>query len=39
MFPIDIIYKPVKKEVEIIECFFSSQINLAYRATLAKIKN
>ena len=33
MSPIDIIYKPVKKEDEIIECFFSSQMNLAYRAT------
>ena len=27
--PIDIIYKPVKREDEIIECFFSLQINLA----------
>ena len=33
MSPIDIIYKPVKKEDEIIECFFSSQMNLAYRAS------
>ena len=33
MSPIDIIYKPVKKEDEIIECFFTSQINLAYRLT------
>ena len=33
MSPIDIIYKPVKKENEIIECFFSSQMNLAYRAS------
>ena len=33
MSPIDIIYKPVRKEDEIIECFFSSQINLAYRST------
>ena len=32
MSPVDIIYKPVKKEDEIIECFFSSQINLAYRS-------
>ena len=33
MSPIDIIYKPVKKEDEIIECFFSSQLNLAFRAS------
>ena len=36
MSPIDIIYKPVKKEDEIIECFFSSQMNLAYRATFSE---
>ena len=36
MCPIDIIYKPVKKEDEIIECFFSSQMNLAYRATFSE---
>ena len=36
MYPIDIIYKPVKKEDEIIECFFSSQMNLAYRATFSE---
>ena len=36
MSPIDIIYKPVKKEDEIIEYFFSSQINLAYRATFSE---
>ena len=35
MSPIDIIYKPVKKEDEIIECFFSSQMNLAYRASFS----
>ena len=34
MSPIDIIYKPVKKEDEIIECFFTSQINLATDETL-----
>ena len=33
---IDIIYKPVKKEDEIIECFFTSQINLAYRSTFSE---
>ena len=36
MSPIDIIYKPVKKEDEIIESFFSSQINLAHRTTFSK---
>ena len=30
---IDIIYKPVKKETENIECFFSKRINMAYRTT------
>ena len=34
--PIDIIYKPVKKEDEIIECFFTSQINLAYRSSFSE---
>ena len=33
MTPIDIIYKPVKKETENIECFFSKRINMAYRTT------
>ena len=36
MSPIDIIYKPVKKEDEIIECFFTSQINLAYRSAFSE---
>ena len=36
MSPIDIIYKPVKKEDEIIECFFSLQINLAYRTSFSE---
>ena len=36
MCPIDIIYKPVKKEDEIMECFFSLQINLAYRSTFSE---
>ena len=30
MSPIDILYKPVKKHTDIMECFFSTQINLAY---------
>ena len=33
MSPIDIIYKPVKKETENIKCFFSTRINMAYRTT------
>ena len=33
---IDIIYKPVKKGDEIIECFFSLQINLAYRTSFSE---
>ena len=33
---IDIIYKPVKKETENIECFFSTRINMAYRSTFNK---
>ena len=36
MSPIDIIYKPVKKEDEIIKCFFTSQINLAYISTFSE---
>ena len=36
MSPIDIIYKPVKKEDEIMECFFTSQINLAHRSTFSE---
>ena len=35
MSSIDIVYKPVNKEDEIIECFFSSQMNLAYRASFS----
>ena len=31
--PIDIIYKPIKKEDEIIDCFFTDKIHLAYRTT------
>ena len=38
MSSIEIIYKPVKKEDEIIECFFSSKMNLAYRATFSENK-
>ena len=32
----DIIYKPVKKEDEIIKCFFTRQINLAYRSSFSE---
>ena len=38
MSPIDIIYKPVKKEDEINERFFSVKIHLAYRSTFSKNK-
>ena len=31
--PIDILYKPVKKEDEIIDCFFTDKMSLAYRTT------
>ena len=33
MSPIDIIYKPVKKQTENIECFLSKRTNIAYRTT------
>ena len=33
---IDIIYKPVKKETENIECFFSTRVNMVYRSTFNK---
>ena len=36
MSPIDIIYKPVKKEDEIINCFLTSQINLGYRSSFSE---
>lgn len=38
MSPVDIIYKPVKKEDEINERFFSVKIHLAYRSTFSKNK-
>ena len=31
--PVDIIYKPVKKENEILNCFFTDKLHLAYKAT------
>ena len=31
--PIDILYKPVKKEDEVIDCFFTDKMSLTYRAT------
>ena len=31
--PVDIIYKPVKKENEILNCFFTDKLHLAFRAT------
>ena len=36
MLPIEIIYKPVKKETDNIECFFSKKINLAYRTSFSE---
>ena len=36
MLSIDIVYKPVKKETENIECFFSRRINMAYSTTFNK---
>ena len=36
MSPINIIYKPVKKDTENIECFFSNRINLGYRTTFSE---
>ena len=40
--PIDIIYKPVKKADDIINCFFSEKLNIAFRASFnegSKIKH
>ena len=36
MSPIDIVYKPVKKETENVECLFSQKINTAYRTTFSE---
>ena len=36
MSPIDILYKPVKKHTDNIECFFSREINLAFRFTFSE---
>ena len=36
--PIDFLYKPVKKDTNNVECFFSTQINLAYRNTFSEDK-
>ena len=36
MSPIDIVYKPVKIEDELIECVFSLKIILAYRSTFTE---
>ena len=35
--PVDIIYKPVKKENEILNCFFSDKLHLAFRASYNEI--
>ena len=37
--PIDIIYKPVKKLEAILDCFFTKQLHLAYKAVYNKTKN
>ena len=34
--PIDIVYKPVKKENETIDCFFTDKIHLAFRTTFTE---
>ena len=36
MSPIDVLYKPVKSHTNNIGCFFSTQINLAYRTTFSE---
>ena len=36
---VDIIYEPVKRLDEIIECYFTTEINLAFRAKLQHHKN
>ena len=37
--PLDIIYKPVKCIDEIIECYFTAEINLAFRAHFQRGNN
>ena len=37
--PIDIIYEPVKKKTDIINCFISSDISKSYRSTCSNSKN
>ena len=34
--PIDIIYKPVRKCTEIINCYLSSKFNLAFKSTFSE---
>ena len=36
--PVDIIYKPVKKENEILNCFFTDKVHLAFRASYNETK-
>ena len=36
--PVDIIYKPVKRENEILNCFFTEKLHLAFRATYNETK-
>ena len=35
IYPIDILYKPVRKQVNV-ECFFTTEINLAYRTSFSE---
>ena len=37
--PIDIIYEPVRNQNDVIKCYFSTDIKLAYRGRAPKIKN
>ena len=36
LFPVDIIYKPVRSQDEVVECFFSTDIRYAYQGTHEK---
>ena len=37
-YPLDVVYKPVKRLDEIIECYFTNEVRLAYRALIYKGK-
>ena len=36
MTPVDIVYKPVRKHTDDIECFFTTQLNLVFRTTFGE---